>query len=76
MPAVAAGDCNGLISNDLASTGLRLKMGVFDSPGGKKFLPKMSEKISKILRPGLVRQFAPAGNRQDVAPLTGLIDML
>ena len=51
-------------------------MGVFDSPGGKKFLPKMSEKISKILRPGLVRQFAPAGNRQDVAPLTGLIDML
>ena len=51
-------------------------MGVFDSPGGKNFLPKMSGKFSRIHRPGLVRQFAPAGNRQDVAPLTGLIGML
>ena len=76
MPAVAAGGCGRAFSNDLTSTGLSLKMGVFDSPGGKIFLPKTSGKFSRTHRPSLVRQFAAAGNRQDVAPLTGLIDML
>jgi hypothetical protein len=74
--AVAAGGCERAFSNDLASTGLRLKMGFFDSPDGKNFLPKMSEDFSRNLIQSLVHQFAAAGNRQDVAPLTGLIDML